>query len=395
MKKKNVLFLASWYPTRVNKTSGNFNEKFARAVALLNNVYVLHVIADPNTKQKEEIVIDEEEQLTSVIIYFRKKERESLFDKALKAYRYFHFYKKGFKLISTQWGRPEIVHNNVLFPVGLFALYLKKKYKIPFISTEHWTGYLAERRVKLSSLRLNLTKLITKKADRICPVTESLKVNMLEVGLKGHYTIVPNVVDHKLFYPNNEKNKNEQITFLHISTCKDEHKNITGMLRSFFQLHEYSNQFELKIITEGNPEDVIDLAKKSGIPSWEFLTIEGKKTPEEIAEEYRLADVFVLFSNFETFSIVLAEAWSCGLPVVYSKCGGLTEISNPEIGIQVPPRNEVELFEALKRVLDGDVKFKREAILEQAKGFHNDQIAEKFSSLYKEILEKKSLTAEK
>lgn len=388
MKKKNVLFLASWYPTRVHETSGNFNEKFAQAVALMNNVYVLHVIADQNASIKEEIVIHEEEHLKTILIYFRKKEKESLLDKLRKAFRYFHYYKKGFHLICSKWGRPEIVHNNVLFPVGMFAFFLKKKYRIPYISTEHWTGYLAERRVKISRWRLKITKMIAKNADRICPVTESLKKNMLEVGLKGDYTIVPNVVNHELFFPSKTENVSNRTRFLHISTCNDAHKNISGMLRAFYRLYEVSSDVELKIITEGNPDEVMELVTNSGISSSEFLTVEGRKNPEQIAEEYRKADVFVLFSNFETFSIVLAEACSSGLPVVYSKCGGLTDIDNPEVGIQISPRNELELFEALNKVVKGEVEFNRDAILAQAKGYHASRIAEKFSSVYSEVLDK-------
>ena len=387
MKKRNVLFLASWYPTRIHETSGNFNEKFAHAVALYNDVFVLHVVADQNANLKEEIIIQEDGQLKTVLIYFRKKQRESLLDKLVKAYRYFQYYKKGFKLIYTKWERPEIVHNNVLFPVGLFALYLKKKYKIPYISTEHWTGYISERRVKLSFIRLKVTKWIAKNAQRICPVTESLKTNMLEIGLKGKYSVIPNVVNHEIFYPSSEDKQVGKFTFLHISTCNDEHKNISGMLRSFSKLYEYSNQFELKIITEGKPNEVIKIAQNSGIASWDFLTVEGRKSPEEIATEFRNSTAFVLFSNFETFSIVLAESWSCGIPVIYSKCGGLTEINNSEVGIQIAPRNEEELYNALKRVVDGEVIFKKETILAQAKGFHRPEVAEKFSSLYAEILD--------
>ncbi len=46
-KRKNMLFLASWYPNRVIPGNGIFIRKHTEAVALIQNVYVLHIITDP------------------------------------------------------------------------------------------------------------------------------------------------------------------------------------------------------------------------------------------------------------------------------------------------------------------------------------------------------------
>ena len=42
-----MLFLASWYPNRVIPGNGIFIRKHTEAVALIQNVYVLHIITDP------------------------------------------------------------------------------------------------------------------------------------------------------------------------------------------------------------------------------------------------------------------------------------------------------------------------------------------------------------
>ena len=385
MKKRNVLFLASWYPTRIHETSGNFNEKFAHTLSLVHNVFVLHVLADQNATQNEEVVIREQGQLKTIIIYFRKKERESIFDKAVKAYRYFKYYKKGFKLICSKWERPEIVHNNVLFPVGLVALYLKRKYRIPYISTEHWTGYLNYRAIKISRARLFFTKMIARSAKRICPVTAQLQQGIQEFGIQGNYEPVPNVVNKKYFYPA-DQSPTPETRFLHVSNCKEEHKNITGMLRAFDRLVEIHPNVSLQIITEESINDLEHLILQSGFKNRSNLIITGRQPAEKIGEAMRESNCFVLFSNFETFSVVIAEAWSCGIPALYSRCGGLTEINNPTFGIQVKPKDEIALFEAMKEVVEERTMFNKSEILKQAEEYSEVSVLKKFTSIYDSIL---------
>ena len=44
-------------------------------------------------------------------------------------------------MIVKENGFPEIVHVHVAMKAGLLALWLKSKFNIPFVVTEHWSGY--------------------------------------------------------------------------------------------------------------------------------------------------------------------------------------------------------------------------------------------------------------
>ncbi len=385
MKKRNVLFLASWFPTRIHETSGNFNEKFAQALAVSHQVVVLHVIADSDATSKVEFVSTEHDGYKKVVVYFRKRRSETIFHKVQKAYRYFKYYRKGYQFILEKWGRPDIVHNNVLFPSGLFALYLKKIHKIPYISTEHWTGYLSARNVTIGKPRLMLTLAIAKHAHWVCPVTEHLQQGMEQFGIQGNYSVVPNVVDQTIFYPAHHS-LGGTLRFLHVSNCKEEHKNITGMLRAFDRLVEIHPNASLQIITEESVIDLEHLILQSGCKNRSNLIIKGRQPAEKIGEAMRESNCFVLFSNFETFSVVIAEAWSCGIPAIYSRCGGLTEINSPAIGIQVTKGDEQEFFDALRTFSSGGIHFDRAAILNQAKEYSKYAVQEKFTTLYDQVL---------
>ena len=54
-----------------------------------------------------------------------------------------------------------------------------------------------------------------------------------------------------------------------------------------------------------------------------------------IALEMQQANAFVHASNYETFSVVCAEALCCGTPVIASNVGGIPEFVNESNGILV------------------------------------------------------------
>ena len=48
--KLNVLFICGWYPSRVLTNNGDFIQRHAEAVSLKQNVSVLHIITDENSR---------------------------------------------------------------------------------------------------------------------------------------------------------------------------------------------------------------------------------------------------------------------------------------------------------------------------------------------------------
>ena len=80
----------------------------------------------------------------------------------------------------------------------------------------------------------------------------------------------------------------------------------------------------------------------------------------KLLDLFLMADVFVLPSHAEGFSVALVEAVASGLPAIGSDVGGAKDtIIDGKSGIIVPPQSPNDLTEALNRLID-DPKLRQE-----------------------------------
>ena len=75
--KHKVLFLASWYPSKILPLSGIFVKRHAESVANFCDVAVLHVIQDPNLNDKKiEIETENEKNVFTVRVFYKDNGKE-------------------------------------------------------------------------------------------------------------------------------------------------------------------------------------------------------------------------------------------------------------------------------------------------------------------------------
>ncbi len=384
MNKKNnhILMLSSWYPSRVNPTLGNFNEKFAEAAALYNEVTAVHVVADASMKTNSEVVRKDISGVDTIIYYFRKSKHENFINKILKALMFFKYYRKAYKKISEEKGVPHIVHLNILYPVGLIALFLKKVYGIPYVVSENWTGYLPSNQVKRPFTTRYLTRKIASGSSALLPVSEDLKKSMIKHRFTAPYHIVHNVTDTKHFNTPADKKKKTKTQILHVSSLKDDHKNISGILNVIRKLSQKRDDFELHIVGDGDATPHKHYAHKLGILN-SYVKFFGTMLPVEIAQKMKASDFFVLFSNYENLPCVVIEAMAAGLPVISSTAGGVPEHLTHDKGILVKPRDEKALYDACLYMLDNFLNYDKEALHIYAKeNFSYQSVGQKLTRIY-------------
>jgi glycosyltransferase involved in cell wall biosynthesis len=99
------------------------------------------------------------------------------------------------------------------------------------------------------------------------------------------------------------------------------------------------------------------------------------------------SDALLMFSNYENFPCVIAESMMCGKPVITSDVNGIPEHVNSLNGILVKPKDEIALFEAIKRFIivknDFDSTEIRRYALEH---FSYNEVGKKFSQIYDKVL---------
>ena len=72
------------------------------------------------------------------------------------------------KALKRDGWMPDVVQLNVIQKQGLLALYLKRRYHIPYIIVEHWSGYLPENGQFMRTPKISqaIYKFIAKNAER-------------------------------------------------------------------------------------------------------------------------------------------------------------------------------------------------------------------------------------
>lgn len=122
-------------------------------------------------------------------------------------------------------------------------------------------------------------------------------------------------------------------------------------------LPEILKEMKVRLIIVGDGDylqHLKDLVRKRNISNNVLFT--GKVSEQDLIKYYNLADVFVFPTlRVEAFGIVIAEAMSCGKPVVATKVGGIqTVVDDSENGYLIEMNNLKELKERLMMVFSNE-----------------------------------------
>lgn len=371
-----ILFISSWFPNKLEPTNGNFVQRHAEAVSLLHDVEILHVIGDFN--QKEIFVFDDRmiNGIHTLVIYYKNsKNPVQNFLRRMKAYTI------GFSKMK----RPDVVHANVLHNNMLFAVYLKKKFGIPFVLTEHWTALQKDNLAQTSANIKRIAKYIAKNAGYILPVSNNLKESLELLGIKTPMKVISNVVDTELFDIKPLAESSEFVKFLHVSSLIPR-KRPKDIIKAIHSLHQNGYPVRLEIGGDGDTDSLRNLIQS--IDAASYITVFDEISYQEVAVKMQHSDYFILFSENETQGCVILESYACGKPVISTKVGGAAEFIIDGLGIGVEKNNVNELYETLEKICNkkhifvDDFKI-REFIVEN---YSREAIAHQFSQIYQKVI---------
>jgi glycosyltransferase involved in cell wall biosynthesis len=377
-----------WYPDRLNPLNGIFIRRHAEAVAPLVDLAVLYVAADAGLKKRVyevEDAVDGEGGLT-VRVYFRPFPVPFPLMRLLNVWRYFRAARRGIHRLRSHWGTPRVLHLHVNPPWGQIAALKLGFPGLPFLFTEHWTGYHPANGEFRGFFRRRLTAWVTRHAFAVTPVSRNLQGVMEGHGLRGRYVIVANAVRTDLFRPGERVQARRPFTFLHVSRLAPV-KNVAGILRAAAALQKTRPDFRLLIAGQGPERPGLESLAARLFGDNGRVRFVGRKDERELAEIMRDGDGLVLFSDYENLPCVVAEAMACGLPVIATRVGGVPEQVFPGSGLLIEPRDEEGLQRAMAEMIDHAGRFDRAAIREFAEREYSlAAVGRRFLQLYRDAL---------
>lgn len=374
-----VLHIPSWYPDDSKPFTGNFIERHIEAIALKIPSVTLKVV---ETNQRTVTRTVEEVSPNNTVCTYYVTRKRSLLGRLFNKFLFGYYYIRGGQFIEQQFGKPSLLHLHVAFPRGSVAVQFKKKWKVPLLLTEHWSGYHARN---YPLLPLKVKKELHKTwshIDGITTVSEYLLNEIQERFPVSQSAIIYNVVDHHLFQP--QPVSFPPIKLIHISTLDEDAKNFQGILEAVLEIRKKRNDFVLNIVSEFVKPQYEQWVVDHQLSDTVYFL--GSKSSEEVAELLAQHHFLILYSNYENQPCVISEAFSCGKPVLSSDVGGIPEIISPDRGVIIAPQKTELLIAALEQFMDNFNRYNAENIREYAiNHFSKEVIAEKFWQFYQKF----------
>lgn len=109
---------------------------------------------------------------------------------------------------------------------------------------------------------------------------------------------------------------------LSVARFADRRKNVQLLFRAYRKLLDLLPESPRLVLAGQTAPTKSDMAVAEELGITKKLEIFTGVTAEKLLDLYCNASIFVLSSNEEGFGLVIAEAMSCSLPVISTKCGG-------------------------------------------------------------------------
>ena len=340
---------------------GLFVKKHAEAAALKNHISILYLEAVAQGAGETEIIEENKDGLYSLYIYYKKPHNTFLY-----FFKFIQCFIWGFRKINKKH-KIDLIHVHILSRMGFLAYLGGIIFNTPYIITEHWSRYLPSVNTFKGRIRVPLTTLIVKKAKAVLPVTQNLQKAMIAHGLKNHhYKVIPNVVDNFFYATNIKAHKGFIKRVIHVSTFEDKSKNISGILKGIKELSKTRNDFKMVLIGDGKDFNALKNSAKELEIDTQHLEFTGLLEKENLIKEYSKADFMLINSHYENMPVVINEAFACGLPVLSTDVGGISEHLKENRGRLMPANNEKEFISNFTWMLDHCREFNPVAIREYA-----------------------------
>jgi glycosyltransferase involved in cell wall biosynthesis len=275
---------------------------------------------------------------------------------------------------------PNIIH--IHFHQSFFwAKLFSKIFDIPIIITEHWSAFLGWPDIGKTRYQ-NAAKAFNY-ARRILPVSIKIQKGIQEytaAAIDKKSIVIPNAVDTTIFkYTKNEVNSSEIKNICFVGRNAEE-KDIPTLLKGIAATKAAGIHLKLHVVGDGDYYNINEITTEYGLKN--EIILHGQQNKTYISKLLNKCDLLLLTSTIENSPCVIGEAHCCGVPVVASNVGGISELIIE--GAVFEPKNISELAEKIIRWLNKDIN-KTELAHKAAHKFGYESIGKQLYNVYKTV----------
>lgn len=372
---RHILLMSSWFPTRINPHSGNFIQRFGTLLTNEYQVSVIHTMGDKSIK-KIDVEIETIDGVRTIIVYHPISSKNKLL--------HWWYQRKALRVAFELVEDVDLLFANVLLPRGLQFVKAKKYYNCPMLLLEHSPFFRKSSSTKFSSLQKTIIKQTSLHIEQLMAVSEVLRKDMHLIFPTTKIEIIPEFVQLDKFALKLHQEQQKK-TFIHISTLDPNTKNPSFLFEGFRTVvneqlkRNGRSDIHLKVVSDQNTDMWKEWVKRSGLES--YISFDGPVIWDEISKFIRQSDALILTSVYETFSIVLVEAWLTGIPVISTSVGVASEMPD-FLGEQIA-HNDIESFaKAIHVMSNGEKKYDPEQIRTFALQYTDQVVFEKLKAQF-------------
>ena len=243
------------------------------------------------------------------------------------------------KLQKQGWPLLETLHHPITVDRSIALDHAETRWQR--FTTRRWFGFL----------RMQVR--VVKQLPAVLTVSHNSKIDInAQMGVAlSRLTVVPVGVDQDVFKPYDDVVKKKGRLMV-TSSSDVPMKGLVPLLEAIAKLR-VERDIDLIVIGQPQPKGRVAMAlERLGLT--DIVTTITGVSDEELARLYGEAEIAIVPSLYEGFSLPAIEAMSCGVPVVATTGGALPEVvgTSGETGLLVEPNNPEALVTAIGRLLD-------------------------------------------
>lgn len=293
--------------------------------------------------------------------------------------------------------RPDVIHAQLFFGVGLEALIASRRIGVPLIGTNHtavkeFLRYSPVRSERTDRWILQYVNWYYGKCVLTTAPSQSVIDEMERYGFKGKSAVLSNPIDTNVFRPAGNKTALKKkyglsdFCLMYAGRLAPE-KNVDVIIKALALAKKSIPEAQLAIAGTGTEEQNLKhLAGSLGVEkSIKFL---GFLDHAKLAEAYNASEAFVMMSTSETQGLVMMQAMACGIPVIGARARALPEYINTENGILVEPDDHKTLAEKIVFLLTNDNVRKKlgAGARESVQKFSAPAVAKEWEQIYERAI---------